>query len=102
MNDFIKWCGQVIADSQTSKPSVKRYGLALAVTVLCGVVFGLGIVISIAVVSSNGRDQVDIVRIAADTVAWVSTALLTAVSSSYVADKAVTTLSKGKQNEQSN
>ena len=91
--------GKFVTDSQTNKPSVKRYGLALSVTVLCGVLLGLGAVISIAVLNSSGRDQVDIVRISAETLQWVSAALLTAVSGSYVADKA---LSRGKANDGSN
>jgi len=99
MKEFILWLGKFVTDSQTGKPSVKRYGLALSVTVLCGVLLGLGAVISIAVINSSGRDQVDIVRISAETIQWVSAALLTAVSGSYVADKA---LARGKQNEQSN
>jgi len=99
MKYFILWLGKFVTDSQTNKPSVKRYGLALSVTVLCGVLLGLGAVISIAVINSSGRDQVDIVRISAETIQWVSAALLTAVSGSYVADKA---LSRGKVNDSSN
>ena len=99
MINFLKWLGQFVTDSQTLKPSVKRYGLALSFTVMCGIVFGLGIVISIAVVNSSGRDQVDIVRIAADTIQWVSSALLMAASGTYVADRS---LGKGKANEPAN
>lgn len=97
--NFIKWLGQFVTDSHTTKPSVKRFGLALTVTVLCGVMFGLGVVMSIAAVNSLGRDQVDIIRICAETIQWVSTALLTAVSGSYVDDKA---LARGKTGDTTN
>lgn len=91
------WLFRFVQDSKTGQPSVKRYGLAVAVTTLCGVLFGLGIVMAIAVVESRGREQVDIVRMCAETIQWVAAALLTAVSSSYVADKA---LSRNKTDEQ--
>lgn len=86
---FILWLGRFVHDSTSDKPSVKRFGLAITVTVLCGVLFGLGLVIAKAVVTSAGHDQVEMVRIAAGTIEWTSTALLTAVSGSYVADKAL-------------
>lgn len=97
MINFLKWLGQFVTDTQTSKPSVKRYGLALTFTVLCGVMFGLGIVIAFAVVNSSGRDQVDIVRIAADTIQWVASGLLMAASGTYVADRKI-----GQKNDKSN
>ena len=95
IGDLTPWIFRFVQDSRTGQPSVKRYGLAITVTVLCGVLFGLGIVIGIAGISAIGSDQVHIVRIAADTIEWTSTALLTAVSGSYVADKA---LSRNKDN----
>lgn len=91
------WLFRFVQDSRTGQPSVKRYGLAITVTVLCGVLLGLGIVMAMAAVQSSGRDQVDIVRICGDTIIWGGSALLTAVSGSYVADKA---LSRGKDNAQ--
>lgn len=99
MINFIKWLGQFVTDSETSKPSVKRYGLALTFTVLCGIMFGLGVVIAVAVVCSSDRNQVDIVRIAADTINWVSTALITAAGGTYVADRK---LPASKKDEPSN
>ena len=86
---FVLWLGRFVHDSTSDKPSVKRFGLAITVTVLCGVLFGLGVVIAISVLSAMGREQVEMVRIAAGTIEWTSTALLTAVSGSYVADKAL-------------
>lgn len=86
---FVLWLGRFVHDSASDKPSVKRFGLAITVTVLCGVLFGLGAVIAVSILDSIGRDQVDMVRIAAGTFEWTSTALLTAVSGSYVADKAL-------------
>ncbi len=86
---FVLWLGRFVHDSTSDKPSVKRFGLAITVTVLCGVLFGLGVVIAVSVLNAIGREQVDMVRIAAGTIEWTSTALLTAVSGSYVADKAL-------------
>jgi hypothetical protein len=86
---FILWIGRFVHDSTSDKPSVKRFGLAITVTVLCGVLFGLGAVIAKAVVTSVGHDQVEMVRIASETFVWTATALLGTVGGSYVADKAL-------------
>lgn len=88
------WLGDFVEDGVTGKPSVKRFGLALAVTVLCGVMLGLGSVIAYSALVATGRDQVDIARIAADALVWIAGAVLTAVSGSYVLDKALTTRKK--------
>lgn len=88
------WLGDFVEDGITGKPSVKRFGLALAVTVLCGVMLGLGSVIAYSALVATGRDQVDIARIAADALVWIAGAVLTAVSGSYVLDKALTTRKK--------
>lgn len=85
---FILWLGDFVEDSHSGLPSVKRFGLALAVTVLCGVMLGLGGVITASVISSSGRDQVDIVRIAADTLQIIAGLVLAAVTTGYLVDKA--------------
>jgi len=85
---FILWLGDFVEDSHSGRPSVKRFGLALAVTVLCGVMLGLGGVISYAMLMATGRDQVDIVRIAADTLQIIAGLVLAAVTTGYLVDKA--------------
>lgn len=87
---FILWLGDFVEDGSTGKPSVKRFGLALSVTVLSGVMLGLGAVVAYSAVITTGRDQVDIARIAADALVYISGLVLTAVSGSYVLDKALT------------
>lgn len=94
IEQFLMWLGDFVEDGITGKPSVKRFGLALAVTVLCGVMLGLGSVIAYSALVATGRDQVDIARIAADALVWIAGAVLTAVSGSYVLDKALTTRKK--------
>jgi len=89
VGNLTPWIFRFVQDSHTGQPSVKRYGLAITVTILCGILLGLGAVIGIACVNAVGKEQVDIVRIAASTIEWTSTALLGAVSGSYVADKAL-------------
>ena len=86
---FVLWLGRFVHDSTSDKPSVKRFGLALTVTVLCGVLFGLGFVIAKAAITSVGHDQVEMVRIASETLIWTSTALLGTVGGTYVTDKAL-------------
>jgi len=93
---FILWLGDFVEDGLSGRPSVKRFGLALAVTVLCGVMLGLGCVVAYAALTSTGRDQVDIARIAADALIYVAGMVLTAVSGSYVLDKA---LNRKKEND---
>lgn len=94
---FILWLGDFVEDGVSGRPSVKRFGLALSVTVLCGVMLGLGAVVAHAAITSTGRDQVDIARIAADALVWIASAVLAAVSGSYVFDKA---LARKKSNDE--
>lgn len=88
LEKFLLWLGDFVEDGENGRPSVKRYGLALAVTVLCGVMLGFGFVIAMSIKTSNGRDQVDMVRIAADSLEVITFAVLTAVSGTYLIDKA--------------
>jgi len=88
IEQFIYWLGDFVEDSATGRPSVKRFGLALAVTVLCGVMLGLGAVITYAAYTASSRDQVDIVRIAADTLQIIAGLVLAAVTTGYLVDKA--------------
>lgn len=87
---FVMWLGDFVEDGTTGKPSVKRFGLALAVTVLCGVMLGLGSVVAYSALVATGREQVDIARIAADALTVIAGLVLAAVSGSYVLDKALT------------
>jgi hypothetical protein len=88
LEQFFLWLGDFVEDSNTGLPSVKRFGLALSVTVLCGVMLGLGVVIAFAAYSATDRDQVDIVRIAADTLQIIAGLVLAAVTTGYLYDKA--------------
>jgi len=96
---FILWLGDFVEDSQSGRPSVKRYGLALAVTVLCGVMLGLGSVVTVAAIDSTGRDQVDIVRMACDTLEVISGLVLMAVTGNYLFDKASARAAKQEANK---
>lgn len=100
VEQFLLWLGDFVEDSSTGRPSVKRFGLALAVTILCGVMLGLGVVISYSVIASSGRDQVDIARIAADTLQIIAGLVLTAVTTGYLYDKA--SIRKAVKNDEQN
>lgn len=97
MNSFFQYLAQFVQDSKTDKPSVKRYGLALVVTVLTGVLFGFGAAIALAILQSKENSQIEMVRIAASSMEWISTALLATVGGTYTIDKHL-----GRKNEQSN
>lgn len=94
MKDLMLWLAQFVQDSKTDKPSVKRFGLALVVTVLTGVLFGFGVAIALAILQSKDDSQIEMVRIAASSMEWISTALIAAVSGTYVTDKHL-----GRKNE---
>lgn len=85
--NLLTWLAQFVQDSKTDKPSVKRYGLALVVTVLTGVLFGFGGAIALAILDAHDDNQIEMVRIAASSMEWISTALLATVGGTYTIDK---------------
>jgi hypothetical protein len=94
---FLLWLGDFVRDSGTGKPSVKRFGLALCVTVLCGVMLGIGAVITFTTFHAPDAQIVELVRILSSTLEILAGLVLTAVTTGYLVDKANT---KGKNNEQ--
>lgn len=84
---FTKWLGDFVRDSKTGKPSVKRFGLALAVTVICGIMFGMGASVSIIAIESNQESKIEIVRIVCGTIENLGYAVLMAVTTGYLYDR---------------
>ncbi len=85
---FLYYLGEFVQDSKTGKPSVKRYGLALAITVLCGVMLGVGIVISVVTLNAPVQSHVELIRILASTLEVLAGLVLTATTTGYLVDKA--------------
>jgi Na+/H+ antiporter NhaA len=88
IGDLTPWLFRFVQDSKTGQPSVKRYGLALTITVLCGIVFGMGIVIAIVVLNSQPSEQVEIVKISCSTLENISFIVGVLASGNYLIDKA--------------
>lgn len=84
---FIKWLGDFVRDSKTGKPSVKRFGLALAVTVICGIMFGMGMSVAMIAIESTQESKTEIVRIVCGTIENLSYAVLMAVTTGYLYDR---------------
>ena len=84
---FITWLGDFVRDSKTGKPSVKRYGLALAVTVLCGIMAGMGTAITILTASADSQSQIEIIRIVCNLLENLALMVLTAVTTGYLVDR---------------
>lgn len=97
---FITWLGDFVRDSKTGKPSVKRYGLALAVTVICGVMLGMGIGVVIVLMRVDNTNAVQIVTTVCDTLVWLAGAVLTAVTTGYVWDRRNERLASSPQQNQ--
>lgn len=87
---FIIWLGKFVHEPKTDSPSVKRYGLALAVTVLCGVMLGFGFSLTVAVVRAGPEQSVETVRIVANSLEIISGLVLTAVTTGYLVGRATT------------
>lgn len=94
---FLLWLGEFVADSKSGKPSVKRYGLALCVTVLCFVMLAIGGVIAAITYHAPIPQAIELVRILSGTLEILAGLVLTAVTTGYLVDKAT---SKGKNDEQ--
>jgi hypothetical protein len=92
------WIFRFVQDSKTGQPSVKRYGLALAVTVLAGVIIGLSIVIIILSVSSRADDKVEMMKMVCSTLENITFMFLATATGNYLVDKA--SARKADKNEQ--
>lgn len=84
---FIKWLGDFVRDSKTGKPSVKRFGLALSVTVICGIMFGMGMSVSMILIEASDEPKTEIVRIVCNTIENLGYASLMAVTTGYLYDR---------------
>jgi len=94
---FLLWLGEFVTDSKTGKPSVKRFGLALCVTVLCFVMLAIGVVMAAITYHSPIPQAIELVRILSGTLEILAGLVLTAVTTGYLVDRVN---SKGKNNEQ--
>lgn len=88
IGDLTPWLFRFVQDSKTGQPSVKRYGLALTITVLCGIILGMGIVIAVVVLNSQSSEQVEIVKISCSTLENISFIVGVLSSGNYLIDKA--------------
>lgn len=90
MNAFLRWMGRFVEEGTTGRPSVKRFGLALAITVLSAVmaVFG-GVMGGVAWMARHDLQAVELVRIISGSLEVIAGMVLTAVTTGYVAGKAV-------------
>ena len=84
---FIKWLGDFVRDGKTGKPSVKRFGLALSVTVICGIMFGMGASITIIAIEASESAKPEIIRTICNTLENLAYAVLTAVTTGYLVDR---------------
>lgn len=92
---FILWLGKFVHEPKTDTPSVKRYGLALAVTVLCGVMFALGFSLTYALVHADNQYSVEMVRIISDCLQVLAGLVLTAVTTGYLVGRTTTSKEVG-------
>ncbi len=84
---FVLWLGDFVEDGNTGRPSVKRFGLALPVTVLCGVMLGLGSVIAYSTFTADNASKLEMVRSCANTLEVLAGLVLAAVTTGYLVDK---------------
>lgn len=90
MNELLRWLGRFVEEGTTGRPSVKRFGFALCVTVLSGIMCVFGGVMGGVVWMAQGSPQAtELVRIIAGSLEVISGMVLGAVTTGYVAGKAV-------------
>lgn len=82
------WLFRFVQDTVNGQPSVKRYGLALAITVLSIVVLLLGIVIVVMTLGARPEDEVEMMKMACNTLETLVFMLLATVTGNYLVDKA--------------
>lgn len=88
IGDITPWLFRFVQDSRTGQPSVKRYGLALAITVMCGIMLGMGASICYVVLNSDLKSQVDMVKVCCSTLENIAFIVATCVTGNYLLDKA--------------
>ncbi|MBV4524319.1 hypothetical protein KVG88_30055 [Pseudomonas sp. SWRI74] len=90
MNAFLRWMGRFVEEGTTGRPSVKRFGFALCVTVLSAVIglFG-GVMGGVAWMAHGSAQAIELVRIIASSLEVISGMVLASVTTGYVAGKAV-------------
>ena len=90
MNTFLRWMGRFVEEGSTGRPSVKRFGFALCITVLSALIglFG-GVMAGVAWMSHGTAQAVELVRIVASSLEVISGMVLASVTTGYVAGKAV-------------
>lgn len=85
---FLIWCGRFVVEGRSGNPSVKRVGLAMAVTVLCLVMGAMGGVCAGVTLAAAGKPEVvELVRILTNTLIALAGLVLTAVTTGYLVDK---------------
>lgn len=85
---FLRYLSKFVEDGETGTPSVKRFGLALAVTVLSFIMLIMGLVICIVVYKAPSNYSVDMIRILSNSLEMISGLTLGAVTTGYLVDKA--------------
>lgn len=89
MKDLLIWLRRVCEEGSNGRPSAKRFGLLLAVTVL-SVVMGLfGGVLAGVTWTAQAAQSLELARIMASSLEVIAGLVLTAVTTGYVAGKAV-------------
>ena len=88
VGDLTPWVLRFVQDSKTGQPSVKRYGLALAFTVLSCVIIGLGAVIVYMSFTARPEDEVQMMKMACGTLENIVFMFLATATSNYLVDKA--------------
>ncbi|MFJ3685588.1 hypothetical protein [Pseudomonas sp. NPDC090208] len=90
MNQFLRWMGRFVEEGSTGRPSVKRFGFALCITVLSAVLglFG-GVMAGVTWMAHGGDQAIELVRIIANSLEIIAGMVLGAVTTGYVAGKAV-------------
>jgi len=88
IGDLTPWLFRFVQDSKTGQPSVKRYGLALAITVLAGVIIGLGLVIVYMSLTARPEDEAEIMKMACSTLENITFMFLATATGNYLVDKA--------------
>ena len=88
MFKFFRYLSRFVEDGRTGTPSIKRFGLALAVTILSAVMLSIGIVVCYVTISAPSGAIIDLVRILCGTLEMLAGLVLTAVTTGYLVDKA--------------
>lgn len=85
--DATPWLFRFVQDSKTGQPSVKRYGLALAITVLAGVIIGLTMIIIYTTLTARPEDSVEMMKLACNTLIDITFMFLATATGNYLIDK---------------